>query len=92
MNKCLKITLIGSVQDSLLEHIKSYARTNSIQGLLQKEYEFQYKIIVYGLKDHIDSLIDSLHERAEKEGIDEVDIEPFIKDKDYRGVFRIVQG
>ena len=42
-------------------------------------------------KEGVDAFLDELHKSAGAAELKEIEIEPFLKDKDYRGVFRIIE-
>lgn len=87
MNKCLKITSTVEQMDGFLHAVvQRLARKCDLEGMVQPVGTTQIQIIVCGKKDKVDSFVDLL----QKEAIKDVEIEPFIKDKDYRGVFRVI--
>lgn len=88
MNKCLKITLTVERMDGFLHTVvQPQARKWDLEGVVQPLNDSQVRIIVCGKKDNVDTFIDLL----QKERIKDVEIEPFVKDKDYRGVFRVIE-
>ncbi len=94
MNKCLKIIFSANPTEKFLrEVLQETAKQNSLEGLCQPldDTNKSVKIIVCGNKDKIDTFVDALHKEAYKKNITDIKIEPFIKDKDYRGVFRVVE-
>lgn len=92
MNKCLKIMLIGEPKDGFLQKVvQKHARKLELEGVVQQIVKDLVKIIVCGKKDHVDSFIDLLHKEIDKSNFHNIEIEPFLKNKDYRGVFRVVE-
>ncbi len=88
MNKCLKITVtLDQVEGFLHSVIKRHARSCGLEGVVQSMGENQIRIIACGKKKNVDDFVDLL----QKETVQDVAIEPFIKDKDYRGVFRVIE-
>jgi acylphosphatase len=88
MNKCLKITLtVDHKESSLTSLVQAKARTCDLEGVVQSVNGSQLRIIVCGTKENVDAFIELL----QKEPIQDVEIEPFVKDKDYRGVFRVIE-
>jgi len=88
MNKCLKITITVERIDGFLHTIvQRNARACGLEGMVQPKGEGQVQIIVCGKKAKVDDFLDLLH----KEPLHSVEIEPFIKDRDYRGVFRVIE-
>jgi acylphosphatase len=91
MNKCLKITLWLDPKNNFLhEAVQKSARQLELEGLIQQLGLDQFKIIVCGKKDNVDLFVDFLHNQSTKE-IKSIEIEPFLKDRDYRGVFRVIE-
>lgn len=88
MNKCLKITLTVERMEGFLHAVvQPKARKCDLEGVVQPVSDSQIRIIICGSKDNVDAFVDLL----QKEAIKDVEIEPFVKDKDYRGVFRVIE-
>ncbi len=88
MNKCVKITItVESLSEFLHEIIKPYARKMDLEGMVQPVGQVQARIIACGKKEKVDAFVELL----QKEALKDIEIEPFVKDKDYRGVFRVVE-
>lgn len=91
MKKCLKITL-DAVGLDVIQEIQKKGGKEGVEGTIQPIVaEKQLKIIVCGDKDHVDKFVDILHKTVAQAGIAEINIEPFVKIKDYRGAFRIIE-
>ena len=93
MNKCLKILLNASIKEGFLQDvIQKAAKKLNLEGTAQiMPTDNKIKIIVCGDKDAVDQFLDSLHKSLSKASFDDLEIEPFLKDKDYRGVFRVIE-
>lgn len=93
MKKCLKITFGDQFPEGFLHgSVQAHARACSIEGIAQViTSEGHVKIIACGDKQAVDTFLEHLHKEFEKANIIDIEIEPFLKDKDYRGVFRIIQ-
>lgn len=92
MNKCIKITLRGDLQSSFLyDVIQKQARKFGLEGVAQCLAPDQCKVIVCGDKEHVDQFLESIHKESPAEKINGIEVEPFLKDKDYRGVFRVIE-
>jgi acylphosphatase len=92
MNKCLRIVVFGSLtQDFLTSFVQKTARKYDLEGTARFIEENQAQIVVCGEKDKVDEFLDMLHKGAAKWAFDDVEVEPFLRDKDYRGVFRIIE-
>lgn len=93
MNKCLKIIIfIKQVNNNLSNMIQKIAKKNDLEGFAQLD-ENDIKITICGQKENVDDFTDKLYKELEALNInkEDIEIEPFIKDKDYRGVFRIIE-
>ena len=92
MKKCLKIALGAKGSDAFIQEIQKKGAKLGIEGTIQHvPGEEELKIIVCGLKDQVDKFVDVLHKDAAQHGVGDINIEPFVKVKDYRGAFRIIE-
>ena len=93
MNKCLRIAVVGDFSESFLQSfIKKSARKYDLEGSAQiVSSGKEIMIVVCGTKESIDSFLDVLHKGAAKNVPESIEVEPFLKSKDYRGVFRIIE-
>ncbi|MCX5922686.1 MAG: acylphosphatase [Candidatus Dependentiae bacterium] len=92
MNKCLKIVFgIPIAKDFIHSVIQKSAKKCSLEGTAQIVItENKVKVIVCGPKESVDQFIDLLHKES-KAYLEDLEIEPFLKDRDYRGVFRVIE-
>lgn len=94
MNKCLKITFYGDLPDDFLtDVVQRYAKKLQIEGVAQYDlvHGRRIKVIACGAKDDVDAFLDSLYKDASESQLEGVEAEPFIKDRSYRGVFRVIE-
>jgi acylphosphatase len=92
MNKCLRITLTVEPKAAFLQNVvQKYARKFELEGLAQPMGSDKVRIIVCGEKELVDDFIDIIHKESPKADVQDIEIEPFLKDKDYRGVFRVIE-
>jgi len=93
MNKCLRVTFVGDIPEGFLNNVvQKIAKNLNLEGTVQLVLiENKVKIIVCGDRDIVDQFIDHLHKGAGKVSLESLEIEPFLKDKDYRGVFRVIE-
>lgn len=93
MNKCLKITFVGDFQKGFLQSfIQQQAKNLGLEGIAQVIIpESKVRIIACGVKDSVDQFLDLLHKSSSVYDLRELEVEPFLKDKDYRGVFRVIE-
>lgn len=74
----------------LQSSIQKHARDLSVEGSVQY-HDGKIKITASGKKDNIDKFIDLIHKETAIYTDDIIEVEPFLKDRDYRGVFRIIE-
>lgn len=92
MKKCLKIMLMGTFPANFfIDIVQKNAKKLDLEGSAQMVGGTTLRIVVCGSKESVDSLLDLLHKNLNDYGLCELEIEPFIKDKDYRGVFRVIE-
>ncbi len=93
MNKCLRITLTADFPEGFLQNfIQKNARKLNLEGIAQAVTSRTMRIVVCGLKDDVDSFLDVLHKGFSKWLAENIEIEPFLKTKDYRGIFRVIDN
>lgn len=92
MKKCVRITFqVPLKKDFLQDVVQKYARSFGLEGVAQAQAPDSVKIIAFGELDAIDNLVDVLHKEATRYSIQHIEIEPFLKDRDYRGIFRVIE-
>lgn len=92
MVKCLKITISGDFSDGFLrEVVQTHARKLTLEGTAQLMPEGVVRILVCGGKEEVDNFLDAIHKASGTHGIETVEVEPFMKDRDFRGVFRVIE-
>lgn len=94
MNKSLRVTLSAPKVPS--QFLKKFIQKKALQLELEGTAQLVkpgaiIRILVCGTKDHVDSFIDFLHKGPGDIHMDSIEVEPFLKEKDYRGIFRIVE-
>jgi len=92
MKKCLKITFISVNTEGLLhEFIQKNARMLHLEGTVQVVEPDGISIVACGSKDNIDAFLDIIHQGFGTYIPENISVEPFLKEKDYRGIFRILE-
>ena len=93
MNKCLKISLsVSPTADFLHSFVQHHARKLTVEGTVHLDDEEDIvRIVVCGTKENVDAFLDLLHKGSTKYSVEGVAVEPFLKGKDYRGVFRVIE-
>lgn len=93
MNKCLKITFNADFPDGFLhEFIQKQAKDLELEGTVQVvSVNQKVRIVVCGDKKKVDAFVDLLHKGTAQYLPQEIEVEGFAKDKNYRGVFRVIE-
>ncbi len=99
MNKCLRIIITAKFSDDLLRSfIHKSAKSLGLEGTAQiidsETKDAQYKkvlIAVCGDTKVLDEFIDVFHKGTKGFDLKSMEVEPFLKDKDYRSVFRVIE-
>ncbi len=92
MRQCLRISFTMDIPKNFLNtFIQKHARLLQLEGTVQLESANIVKIIICGKKDKLDQFVDFFHKRMAKEVIENMELEPFISEKDFRGVFRVIE-
>jgi acylphosphatase len=92
MVQCLRITFnLEKIPKNFLQQVvQKHAQELKLEGTVQLAAQ-TVKIIVCGKKDDVEAFIDVLHHQTMDQLEGFIEIEPFIRQKDYRGVFRIIE-
>ena len=93
MNKCLRIALTThSSTDFLHSFIQKHARKLGLEGMAQMSgpKNNEIRITICGPAVDLDYFIDLIHKETEKFDVNNMEVEPFLKDRDYRSVFRVI--
>ena len=93
MSQCLHIKFSLDGSKKVLHNFQKYARALDLEGTVQviNGQGKEVKLLACGAKDAMEDFLDLLHEDAAKDLIQDIEIEPFIKEKDFRGVFRVIE-
>jgi acylphosphatase len=92
MKKCLKITFTLNVLDRMLrDAVQAAARKLDLEGTVQLVEPQGMVIIACGSKENIDSFLDVIHQGFGSNVPENILVEPFLKERDYRGIFRILE-
>lgn len=91
MNQCVKITLVVGVLKGFLNNfVQKNAQKFELEGMVHLVSDDQVKIVVCGLKDNVDEFVDTLYKGSKRYQLDNIEMEPYFKEKSYRGVFRVI--
>ncbi len=78
-------------KDTLRPLVQKLADKLSLEGVVQPVTDTKLRIVACGSKNGMDDFLDALHDKLADGAIDTIEIEPFLKDRDYRGVFRVIE-
>lgn len=91
MRKCLKIKVSGKVQDSAYKSLaQKHAQNLGIEGTVQNSEDDCIVIMACGPSDNLDKFIDVLYKGTADSRVTNLVAEPFLSEKDFRSVFRII--
>jgi hypothetical protein len=89
--KCVRVLVEGAKSSFNLAAVCDRARAVGVEGVGQRIAAETVRIQLCGQPDRVDEVIDSIaKECARYEGCF-LELEPFLKDKDYRGIFRVLE-
>lgn len=93
MNKCIKINFVADYPAGFLQKfVQKHARDLGLEGLAQVVAAEKIAVIlVCGPKEDVDCFVDLLHKGTKDVQLKDILVEPFLKVKDYRGVFRVLE-
>lgn len=92
MSQCMRINLIIKGDKSHIQTlVKKYAHEYNLEGLLQSADDQAVKVVACGDGVEIEAFMGALHKEFAKDNLNIAEIEPFLKDRDYRGVFRVIE-
>lgn len=93
MNQCLKISFVAENPKEVLDSmVKQRARDLGIEGTVQALNGRTVNIVACSNnKEILEAFLDLIHREAISGVVQSIAIEPFLKNKDYRGVFRVIE-
>lgn len=92
MKQCLKITFVLPKPDNILNGVlQEQARKLGVEGVGQMLDDQKAEIIACGLRHAIEQLVDVIYKGSPKVKPENIEVEPFISERDFRGVFRIIE-
>ncbi len=75
----------------LHDFVQKHARSLHIEGTVQFSEPDLVTVVACGSKENIDTFLDIIHQGISSYIPENVSVEPFLKEKDYRGIFRILE-
>ena len=93
MRKCLKIHVSGKVQGvSYRSTAQKNAQQLGIEGTIQNADDGSVVIFACGASERLDKFIDTLYLGTATSQISDLSVEPFVNEKNFRGVSRIIEN
>ena len=83
--------MVNVESDILHSLVHQHAEKLSLEGMVQPVAEKRVKIMACGSKEKMDQFLDTLYAAQAQKQLYDIQIEPFYKDRDYRGIFRILE-
>lgn len=91
MKQCLRIKVFGQVQGiGYREFAKKAAHKLEIEGTAQNIEEEYVMIYACGDSNKLDAFIDELYKGPKNAQVKNIEVEPLVLEKDFRGVFRVI--
>ncbi len=91
MKKCLKIHVNGKVTTvGYRVYTQKHATSLNIQGTVQNADDGSVLIYACGDSISLEKFIDYLYKGSPDSKVEDLLAEPFMNEKDFRGVFRII--
>lgn len=91
MNRCLKMTVkMAKWEHAWSTEVQKHAQKLQIEGLMQIIDGAQINIMACGKDVNLDDFIDYLYDFLLSVNAQIEELEPFIKERDFRGIFRII--
>lgn len=91
MGRCLRIMVKAEKwKDSWNSDIQKNAKKFEVEGVLQSAGDDVIKIVACSKDDQLDDFVDYLYDFFSTIGATVEELEPFINERDYRGIFRVI--
>lgn len=87
----MKMIVMGKVQGvGYREFVKKHADNLEIEGTIQNSEDENVVVNACGPSDNLEKLIDFIYKGTTTTSVKDVQVEPLVKEKDFRGVFRVI--
>ena len=92
MKQCLKIIFSLQKKDNVLQNfVQKNARSLNLEGTVYMVSAHSVEVLICGPKEAMEEFVDLIYKGTSKIKPQEIEVEPFIKDRDFRGVFRVIE-
>ena len=91
MRRCVSIKVTGKVQKVFYRVFTQKQATKlEVEGTIQNLDDGAVLILACAVSDKLDDFIDVLYEGSDESKVENVIVEPLVKEHDFRGVFRVI--
>lgn len=91
MKRCLKMLVnIDNWQSDWGSQIQKQAQKLEVEGMMQTVSQNELRIMICGQSEKLDEFVDYLYDFFATLQANISELEPFIKERDYRGTFRVI--
>ncbi len=92
MSLCIRIRFsMEAGSDAVRVFIQKQAKDLELEGTAHFVGDKSVNMVVCGEREQVDFFIDELHAKSAKYKIENIELEPFLKTKDYRSSFRVIE-
>lgn len=93
MSQCLKVSfIVGSTDfDEMGKRLQKEAKKLNIEGVMQQSQKDKFEVVVCGISDKVEQFLDFIYKECALQKSCELEVEPLMKERDYRGIFRSIK-
>lgn len=92
MKKCIKVQFSAKNPQEFLKHVMPTGIKNyKVEGFAQVVDSQKVQIFMCAEQQELDNFLDLIYENIDRYILENIEVEPFLKDRDFRGVFRVVE-
>ena len=92
MKKCIKVQFYTKNPQEFLKQVMPIGIKNfKIEGFAQALDVQTVQIFMCAEQEELDNFLDLIYENIDRYALENIELEPFLKDRDFRGVFRVVE-
>jgi len=92
MKKCIKVQFHAkNPKDFLKKVIPPGIKNSKVEGVAQAIDHQTVQVFICAEQEDLDNFLDLIYENIDQYILEGIEVEPFLKDRDFRGVFRIVE-
>lgn len=92
MKKCIKVQFYTKNPQEFLKHVIPPGVKNfRVEGIAQAIDAQTIQVFICAEQEELDNFLDLIYENIDRYTLENIEVEPFLKDRDFRGVFRVVE-